>query len=321
MSAVLRTERFHAMGCDCAISVTAPPGLERASRRARAAGRAEVDACERALSRFDARSDLSRANAGAGDWVAVGPRLLGALRAALDAREATGGRFDPTILPALVAAGYDRSFEALTPRAPRVAADWRPGAAVDLDDAAGLVRVERGAAIDLGGIAKGWTAARALEAMRDAWAHLLGGLVDLGGDLAVWGRPPGGGRWLIAVADPRTPGGTLATLEVVGGGVATSGRDRRRFGPGGALHHLIDPSTGAPARGGPLAVTALAGDAAGAEVHASVLALAGPAEAAAYVAARADLSALVVPETGAPTALGTLPLAERRRVRLTVAGA
>ena len=99
---------------------------------------------------------------------------------------------------------------------------------------------------------------------------LPGGLVDLGGDLALWGRPPEGGRWRIAVADPRTPGGTLATLEVVGGGVATSGRDRRRFGPGGSLHHLIDPSTGAPARGGPLAVT-VAGrrDAAGAEVHAS----------------------------------------------------
>src|SRR5204863_493162 len=79
-------------------------------------------ACERALTRFDPASDLSRLNAAAGEWVRVGRRLLDGLAAALGARESTGGRFDPTILPALVAAGYDRSFEQLERRPPRPAA-------------------------------------------------------------------------------------------------------------------------------------------------------------------------------------------------------
>ena len=37
-------------------------------------------------------------------------RLFQAVAASVAARDATGGRFDPTILPALIAAGYDRTF-------------------------------------------------------------------------------------------------------------------------------------------------------------------------------------------------------------------
>ena len=43
--------------------------------------------------------------------LAAGPDLLAVVDAALDARELTAGRFDPTVHDALVAAGYDRSFE------------------------------------------------------------------------------------------------------------------------------------------------------------------------------------------------------------------
>ena len=57
------------------------------ARRAMDAGRAEVVACERALSRFDPDSDLMRLNGAGGGWVTVGERLLAALRAALQARD------------------------------------------------------------------------------------------------------------------------------------------------------------------------------------------------------------------------------------------
>ena len=120
--------------------------------------------------------------------------------------------------------------------------------------------------------------------------------------------PPEGGPWRIAVADPRTPGGTLATLLVVGGGVATSGRDRRRFGPGGALHHLIDPSTGAPARGGPLAVTVAGrgrGGGRGSRERSSPSAAGGGRGGTSPHAPTSRRSSCRT--TGAPTALGTLP--------------
>ncbi|MDQ2910185.1 MAG: FAD:protein FMN transferase, partial [Actinomycetota bacterium] len=70
--------------------------------------------------------------------------------------------------------------------------------------------------------------------------RLLGGpgFVSAGGDLATRGE--------IDVALPRG-----ATVRLVSGGLATSGRTRRRWLRGGEeQHHLLDPVTGRPA-GGP----------------------------------------------------------------------
>ena len=297
---------FRAMGTTCKLAVTVRSLDERGADQALAAGRAEVDACERTLSRFDPASDLSRLNAAAGSWVEVDSRLLDALAAALRAREDTDGRFDPTIRPALVAAGYDRTFDELEERPARPATGWRAGAEVDLDPERGRARVESGAAVDLGGIGKGFSADRALFAMHWACPGLAGGLVDLGGDVALAGRTPDGGPWRVAVADARRPGETLTTLAIDAGGVATSGRDRRRFGPNRSLHHLIDPATGSPALAGPLAVTVVAPDPVEAEAHATALAVSTLDHARAHLRRFPHLAALYVPNDGEPVALGAL---------------
>ncbi len=312
MSALLARTDFRAVGTACSAAVTAGSRDGGRARRALAAAIAEVAACERALSRFDPASDLSRLNEARGEWTQVDRRLAESLRLAVRARDDTGGRFDPTILPALVAAGYDRSFEQLEERPARRAAGWRAGAEIEIDADASVVRLEPGAAVDLGGVGKGYAASRALDAMAEAWPGLPGGLVDLGGDLAVRGATPEAGPWRIAVADPRRPGSTLGTLLLDAGGVATSGRDIRRFGPGGTLHHLIDAATGEPARPGPLAVTVVASDAAEAEIHATVLAMLVADDAAAYVSGRTRLAALFVPAAGEPQTFGPLSLARTR---------
>lgn len=299
-----RTE-FGAMGTLCVAAVTADRLDLATARAALADAQAEVVACERVLTRFSRDSDLARLNAAGGSWVEVDGRLSAALHAALRARESTEGRFDPTILPALAAAGYDRSFELLEARPPRRLEDWQPGAVVEVDNS--RARVEAGAAVDLGGIAKGFAAERALAAMLAGRPELPGGLVDLGGDIALSGVSPEG-TWHVAIADPRRPGERLGTLELQDGGVATSGRDTRRFGPGRALHHLIDPTHGLPARDGPLAVTVVALSATDAEANATALAVLPIAAAEAYLGARPHLGALLVPDVGEPVALGRLPL-------------
>jgi thiamine biosynthesis lipoprotein len=312
MRARLERSHFHAVGTSCSAAVTARPGDERRARRALDAARAEVARCEAALSRFRPDSDLSRLNAAAGRWTAVDRRLVDALVLALRARTGTGGRFDPTVLPALVAVGYDASFEQLVERPPRTAAGWHAGTGIEVDLDAGLVRLEPGTAVDLGGIGKGLAAERALDAMQDAWPGMDGGLVDLGGDLALRGEPPERGPWRIRIADARRPGEPVGVLLVGSGGVATSGRDVRRFGPGRELHHLIDPATGAPAADGPLAVTVVAPDAAEAEAYATALAISSPAEAEALVVAHSRISALYVPHVGEVLRLGSPPLAQTR---------
>ena len=321
MTQQLLREPFRAMGTECSLAVSSTTTSVGAARRALEAGRREVAACERALSRFDPQSDLSRLNRGAGSWVAVDERLVKALVAALNARADTAGLFDPTILPALVAAGYDRSFELLATQAARPLGAWRAAGQFEVDTR-GRARVEAGAGIDLGGIGKGFAATRAIAAMREAWPTLTGAIVDLGGDISVWGTPPEGGPWRIDIADPHTER-VVETLELPTGGVATSGCETRRFGPGRGLHHLIDPRTGVPAECESLAVTVVAASATQAEVHATALALGDLTAARAYLSSRPDLGVLWIPRSAEPIALGPLPLAPQRRQRqlaITITG-
>ena len=123
--------------------------------------------------------------------------------------------------------------------------------------------------------------------------------------------------WRVAVADPRVAGACLGTLSLRDGGIATSGRDRRRWGPGGRLHHLIDPETGLPAVGGPLAVTVVAEAAAVAVAHATALGVLPPEQAKAYRAARPRIGAVLVHDMGGPMLAGRLDFqAQRPTVRI-----
>ena len=318
MTSQIQRQSFRAMGTICEIAATAAPPDVFLARRALEAAQAEVTACELALSRFDASSDLSRLNSAAGEWVAVDPLLVDALAAALRGRADTGGLFDPTILPVLEAAGYDRSFELLTDRTAVALEEWHAGARIDVDPGTGRARIERGAAVDLGGIGKGFAATRALAAMQAAWPALPGGLVDLGGDIAVWGTAPEGGPWRVEITDPRGSEQIIGTLELESGGVATSGRDTRRFGAGKRLHHLIDPATGMPAAAGPLAATVQAASATAAEAYATALGIATLDDARDLLASRPDIAALLVPHFGEPVAIGPLCLTRDRPARVVV---
>ena len=97
---------FQAMGTDCRLLFEAD---ESAESRAPLGCRGGVpDGSERLLSRFLPDSELSGLNRDGS--LDAGPDLVRVTLLALEARAATGGRFDPTIHDALVAAGYDRSF-------------------------------------------------------------------------------------------------------------------------------------------------------------------------------------------------------------------
>jgi thiamine biosynthesis lipoprotein len=244
---------FRAMGTD--IELIGDGGFDPAE--------AEFRRLDTMLTRFREDSELSRLNRDR--MIDASPDLLRLVGLALDARERTDGRFDPTVHDAVVAAGYDRTF-----------AELADGALDDPVPGGGAVRIAGsrielgpGTRLDLGGIAKGYAAERAAE--------ILGVhgpcLVNAGGDIAVRG-----GAWPIGVED--------VTLELTHGGLATSGRDRRRWRRGGReQHHLIDPRTGAPADTPLLRVTVVAADAIEAEVQAKNVFLGGPADACAYVLA------------------------------------
>jgi thiamine biosynthesis lipoprotein len=224
--------------------------------------------------------------------------LYAVVAAALDSARVTGGLFDPTILPALMAAGYDRSFE-LLPREragsscpPAPAFSWRD---VQLDVDTRAVALPAGCALDLGGIGKGWTLDRAAERLRgfDGFA------VDAGGDLVLGGAQANGSAWTVGVQDPIAPGRDLLQLSLGACAVATSTVARRRWLRGGRVqHHLIDPRTGLPSQSGALAATVVAESAARAETLAKAAVLLGPSAGVRFLDGQVGVRGLVVLDGG-----------------------
>jgi FAD:protein FMN transferase len=286
---------WDAMGTTCRVALVGPDADQAA-----AWARAELARLEGLWSRFLPDSDVQRLNGAGGKPVAVATETISLVAEALTWWHATEGRFDPTVLDAVVAAGYDRDLR--TGHGPIRAGEPTPGAARILIDAgAGTITLPAGVRIDLGGIGKG----RAVDLLVDGLAHLPGGLVDLGGDLRVWGRSsdeePG---WPIAVEDLRD-GSTTAVLGLAEGAVATSSVLRRQWSDGvRRAHHLIDPATGRPARGELVTVTVLAGSAAAAEVIAKHALLSGSIAGATAVVGRHGTPALLVPAAGPPVPVG-----------------
>jgi thiamine biosynthesis lipoprotein len=219
----------------------------------------EFERLESVLSRFRPGSALSRLNREG--RIDGEPDLARLVELALTAREETEGRFDPTIHDALVAAGYDRSFEDVAPSGPAdFVAQIHLGAAGSVRVDGDSVELEPGVRLDLGGIGKGYAVDRAVATL----AGLGPCLVNAGGDLAVAGLPRAR-EWAVSV---ETPAGHL-TLGLTSGALATSGRDRRRWIRGGEeRHHLIDPASGRPAESRWLRVTVAASTAVAAEVAA-----------------------------------------------------
>ena len=260
--------RFHAMGTGCELFLKARHRPE--ALRAMAEAQWEVRRLESIFSRFDPDSELSELNRRG--TLRAGPELLEVVDLALTARHRTGGRFDPTVHDALVAAGYDRTFEEVASAeahggSPRAFAAVRCAGSVRVDRRTRTIELDPGVRLDLGGIAKGYAVDRAAKIL----GELGPCLVDAGGDIAARGD-----GWPIGLD---TGDGTL-TLELGDGAVATSGRDRRHWTRGSEeLHHIIDPATGLPAMGDLLRVTAIAATATEAEVRAKALFLAGAEEA------------------------------------------
>jgi thiamine biosynthesis lipoprotein len=262
-----RRHVFRSMGTTVRLIAPDAPGF----RDAADAVEATFSRLNDRFTRFTRDSELSRANDRAGTWTEVTAEFLDMTALALDAASHTGGLFDPTVLPALLAAGYDRDFDeiiagarlALHPPVP--CGRWREVRVRERH-----VLLPAGVALDFGGIVKGRTADLAAEeaATRLPWA-----LVDAGGDLRLAGDdvPPGGVE--IAVEDPNDASAELLRLRMSAGGLATSSVTARAWGPG--RHHLIDPRTGAPAQTGIVQATVWAPTCAEAEVGAKWALLAG----------------------------------------------
>ncbi|MGH2472997.1 MAG: FAD:protein FMN transferase [Candidatus Limnocylindria bacterium] len=254
---------FEALGGQCEIYAFDVPATRLAE------GEAWVHEMHDRLTRFSPTSELSRFNASAGSWTEVSPLLESLLRECLRAHDVSGGLVNAAVLPALLAAGYTRTFSEGPTRV--TASVVPPALPLVLEVRAGAARLLQGASIDLGGVAKGWLA--------DRLAAELGPncLVNLCGDLFARGGGETGDGWPVGIAGMDK---TVLLLEM---GAATSGIRKRSWGTD--LHHLIDPRTGLPARTDVAEASVIARTAADAEVFAKTALILGSAKAEEYLAA------------------------------------
>jgi thiamine biosynthesis lipoprotein len=296
---------FRAMGTDVGLWLW--NNHEQRARSAFASVESFFVRAEARLSRFLPQSELSRLNGAAGQPFPASRTLYDLVERALAWRTRTGGIFDPTVLNALVACGYDRPFDALRSSAPpddgtdsgAQRAEISQGAAGAAAHAialgpGSLITLPPGVGLDLGGIAKGWAVQEAAHRL-GMWGSCL---VDAGGDIACTGAPPAG-PWVVSVADPLDPERDIAVLTLSNEAVATSSRAYRQWHhKGRPAHHLIDPRTGAPAETGLLAVTVLAPRLPDAEVHAKTALILGEKPGLAYLGGLPGISAILVTDDG-----------------------
>ncbi len=254
------------------------------------------EAWEQTFSRFRADSELSRLNERAGQWVRVSTSLWEVTHLALVAARWTDGLFSPTILNALEAAGYDRTFDEITAAAQPVVAQpdgqWR---SIQRQSLKRSIYLPPQARLDLSGIVKGWAADRAAKRLGVSGPALI----DAGGDIAVSGPRADGAPWSIGISNPFQSDQPFETLKIAQGGVATSGRDYRRWLRAGKWqHHLIDPRTGLPAQTDVLSVTVIAPTTFEAEIAAKVIAISGSEQGLAWLEEQPGYAAVIVREDG-----------------------
>lgn len=215
------------------------------------AARAASRTFERRLSRTLPHSDISRLNAAQGERVAIADDTAELLREAIGYCAGSEGMFDITVGSVVRLWNFHESVVPKRSAVEQVLAhvDWRMlrvgegegarSAWAQLDDPQ--------AAVDVGGIAKGWIADR-LSALLEK-RGLESFVVNLGGNVMAHGEKPDGSPWRVGLQDPRDKGSIVGAVAIRNASAVTSGVYERCFERDGVFyHHILDPKTGLPAQ-------------------------------------------------------------------------
>ena len=210
----------------------------------------------------------------------------------------TDGAFDPTVYPLVELWGFTKDTQEIPSQN-------------EIDDAVALVGYEQlgndldvtycsvDGKIDLGGIAKGYTAQKVVDLLADRGIETA--FLSLGGNVQTLGSKPDGEPWAVGIADPENPSNAIACLRFSGSlALVTSGGYQRYFEENGVrYHHILDPKTGLPADTGLTSVTVLAQDGALADGLSTALFVMGMDKATELWRESNDFEAVFITQDGA----------------------
>lgn len=219
----------------------------------------EIQRLENLFSVTKENSEVAKLNEQAGkESVSISKETADLLLTGKTLSKETEDAFDITVSPVVKAWGFTEethtvpSQEKLNKLLPLVDAE-----ALSVEENGQKAYLSKvGMAVDLGGIAKGYTADCVMSLLRKE--GVSSAVVSLGGNVATIGTKPDGSPWKVAVSNPLQTEDYVGMLEVKDSSVVTSGGYQRFFEKDGKkYHHIIDPSTGYPAESGLLSVTIL----------------------------------------------------------------
>lgn len=222
---------------------------------------------EKVASRFIVGNDLDMLNNSLNTWVSVDEVLFDLIRESFYAYEKTSGLFDPRILNNLKQSGYaisfnENSWTSNSDNPEPISTVWKP----EFNEETHSVNIGS-LPIDLGGIGKSYTVWLAyLELVKFSSNFFVNG----GGDVLFAGKQSDGNLWTVGVENPFLSDSKdyIAVVAVSNVGVATSSLSKRSWvdSDGNTHHHIINPSTGLPARNGIMSVTVVHEDVVYAEI-------------------------------------------------------
>lgn len=217
----------------------------------------EIHRLEKLFSITSPNSEVTKINEGAGkEPIEISEDTKKLLLSAEDINELTDGAFDITIAPVVKAWGFTEEIHHVPNKEELehlLTLVDRNSLEVDKEKNTAFLKKE-GMAVDLGGIAKGYTSDRVTELLKDQ--GITSAILSLGGNISAIGLRENGEKWRVAVQDPRNKEEYIGVLNVTDQSVITSGGYQRFFEDNGKIyHHIIDPKTGFPAEEGLLSVT------------------------------------------------------------------
>lgn len=221
-----------------------------------------ADLYEHYFSAKIADSDISRINASGGKPVRVHDETLELLEKGLYYSKLSGGKFDITI--GKLTDLWD--FQTENPALPD--ADKIAGAVSSIDyqnvtiNGSEVTLTDTNAAIDLGGIAKGYIADKMKAYLLSQGIH--SGLINLGGNVLAIGTKKNGEAYTIGIQKPfDETGAAVASVKIKDQTIVTSGTYERYFEQDGTLyHHILDTDTGYPYANGLVSVSIICRDSA-----------------------------------------------------------
>ncbi|MGD2095593.1 MAG: FAD:protein FMN transferase [Phycisphaerales bacterium] len=265
---------------------------------------AQINKVDDLMSDYKSDSEISLVNKnGFNKPVQVSRETYEVLKKSLEFSRLTDGAFDITVGP-LVDLFHTAEQNGIFPDKEQVEqAKSKVGyEKLKLDDQNRTIRFTvEGMRLDLGAIAKGYAADKAIEAMQNAGA--IGGMVDLGGDIRCFGSPSKGKKnWLIGLQNPNTEQDTtgryvLLKLKLIEGAVATSG-DYQQYIliEGKRQSHIMDRKTGTSAEG-LSSVTIIADNATDADALATAVSVVGTEKGLALIEKLPHTEAILIAST------------------------